>query len=241
MTFGLEIRKLKRTGYVPAFLGSTVLAAVFPVLNMLVRSETFTALPGDPFFILTDANWQMMAMLNILSLICGACMMYHTEFADNGSQKMDVLPIHAGNMFLGKCAITVVSLTGMLWTEIAVLAGCALHWFPNYNINLWELIKNTGFSLMAALPTVMLMLLIASACRNMWISLGIGVILVFTFSIFPKDNLFLSLCPFCTPYQTLDEAMKKGLEWTFLWVCAGETVLLGLLELLYIKMRRCFS
>ena len=29
-----------------------------------------------------DANWQMMAMLNILVCICGACMMFHTEYAD---------------------------------------------------------------------------------------------------------------------------------------------------------------
>ena len=89
----LEIKKLKRTGCLPAFLGGAVLAAAFPLLNMLVRSETFTALPGEPFRILTDANWQMMAMLNILTIICGACMIYHTEYANNGAQKMAVLPV----------------------------------------------------------------------------------------------------------------------------------------------------
>lgn len=43
-----------------------------------------TALAGNPINILMSANWQMMAMLNILISICGACMMYHTEYADNG-------------------------------------------------------------------------------------------------------------------------------------------------------------
>ncbi len=39
-------------------------------------------------------------MLNILIVICGACMMYHTEYADNGMQKMSVLRDAAGeNVF----------------------------------------------------------------------------------------------------------------------------------------------
>lgn len=241
MSLSLEAVKLRRTGYLPAFLGGTVLAAAFPLINMLFRSETFTALSGDPFNILTDANWQMMAMLNILIVICGACMMYHTEYADNGAQKMEVLPIRSGSMFFGKFVITALSLSGMLLLETAVLAGCGLHWFPDYEMNLLVLIKNAGFSLVVALPTVMLMLVISSACRNMWVSLGIGVILVFTLSIFPKDNLFLSLCPFSSPYQTLEMAIENGKEWIFLSVCAGETVLFGIAEIIYVKLRRCIA
>ena len=56
MTLGLEMKKLKRTGYVPAFLAGGVLAAAFPLANMLVRSETFTSLPGDPLSILMDVG-----------------------------------------------------------------------------------------------------------------------------------------------------------------------------------------
>ena len=62
MTLALEAKKLKRTGYFPAFLAGGLLASAFPLVNMLVRAETFTALPGEPFSILMDANWQMMAM-----------------------------------------------------------------------------------------------------------------------------------------------------------------------------------
>ena len=78
MIFSLELKKLKRTGYMPAFLGGAVLAAAVPLLHMLVRSETFIVLPGEPLNILYDANWQMMAMLNILTIICCACITYHT-------------------------------------------------------------------------------------------------------------------------------------------------------------------
>lgn len=239
MTLELEMKKLKRTGYFPAFLAGGLLASAFPLINMLIRAETFTALPGDPFTILMDANWQMMAMLNILICICGACMMYHTEYADNGSQKMDVLPIRTGNLFLMKFVIAALALALMIVLETAVLAGCVLYWFPGYELDMLELLKSAGFQWFVTLPTVMLMLVIASACKNMWISLGIGVILVFTMSIFPQDNLILSLCPFSSPYQTLAMAAEGSRVPLFLGVCAAEVTVFGLLELVYQKVRRC--
>ncbi len=239
MTVALETKKLKRTGYFPAFLAGGLLASAFPLINMLVRAETFTTLPGDPFIILMDANWQMMAMLNILVCICGACLMYHTEYADNGAQKMDVLPVRTGNLFWMKFVIAALVLALMVAIETAVLAGCVIHWFPSYEFDALELLKSAGFQWFVTLPTVMLMLVIASACKNMWVSLGIGVILVFTMSIFPQDNLILSLCPFSSPYQTLAMAAESSRVLLFLGICTAETVAFGVLELVYQKIRRC--
>lgn len=240
MIFSLEVKKLKHTGCLPAFCGGAVLAAAFPLLNMLVRPETFTTLPGEPFRILTDANWQMMAMLNILTIICSACIMYHTEYVDNGAQKMAVLPIHANHIFFGKFAIIALALAGMLLFEIAALELCALHWFPDYHLLFADLTKNFGFLLFASLPTVILMLLIASVCQNMWVSLGIGIILVFTVSILPKENLFLSLCPFNSPYQTLALVADNGKERIFTVICAIETIIFGIAALILEKVRRYF-
>ncbi len=239
MTLGLETKKLKRTGYFPVFLAGGLLAAAFPLMNMLGRSETFTSLPGDPFAILMDANWQMMAMLNILVSICGACMMYHTEYTNNGAQKMDVLPVRTGKLFVMKFIIAALVFVLMVAIETAVLAGCAVHWFPGYEIDMLELLKSVGFQWFVALPTVMLMLVIASACKNMWISLGIGVILVFTLSIFPQDNLVLNLFPFSSPYQSFSAAAENNRIPLFISICAAETVILGLLEPVYQKVRRC--
>lgn len=241
MNLSLETKKLKRTGYLPAFLGGALLAAAFPLVNMLVRPETFTSLHGNPFNILMDANWQMMAMLNILISICGACMMYHTEYADNGAQKMDVLPVRTGSIFMGKFVISVFVLAMMIAVETIALAGCAVHWFPTYELNVLELLKNAGFQWMVTLPTVMLMLVIASACKNMWVSLGMGVILVFTQMILPQNNLVLSLFPFSSPYQTLATAIGNNREILFLAVCGIETVAFGIIELIYQKVRRCFE
>ena len=132
MSLLIESKKLKRTGYLPAFLAGGFLAAAFPVVYMMVKAEEMTALAGNPINILMSANWQMMAMLNILISICGACMMYHTEYADNGMQKMSVLPIRQGSMFFGKFLIAALVLSAMVVIEMAVLVGCAKYWFPSY-------------------------------------------------------------------------------------------------------------
>ena len=241
MTLGLEIKKLKRTGYFPAFIGAGLLASAFPVINMLARSRTFTALSGTPLTILMDANWQMMAMINILICVCGSCIMYHTENADKGSQKMDVLPIRSGALFITKFVITALILAIIILVETAVLAGCALHWFSGGGPNLWELAKTAGFQWVITLPTVMLMLIIALAFKNMWISLGVGVILVFALSIFPRDHQILSLLPFSSPYVTFSVAAQHDRVLLFLTVSFIETAVLGLPEIFCQKIRRCIS
>lgn len=168
-------------------------------------------------------------------------MMYHTEYADNGMQKMSVLPIRQGSMFFGKFLIAALVLSAMVVIEMSVLVGCAKYWFPSYVFDLIEILKTAGFQIVVTLPTVMLMLVIASACKNMWVSLGIGVILVFTLSILPQDNIVLSLFPFASPYQMLSAAMENSRTVLFLAVCGIETVVFGIVEVLYLKVRRCFE
>ena len=225
----------------PATRTGGFLAAAFPVVYMMVKAEEMTALSGNPVNILMSANWQMMAMLNILISICGACMMYHTEYADNGMQKMSVLPIRQGSMFFGKFLIAALVLSAMVVIEMAVLVGCAKYWFPSYVFDLTEILKTAGFQIVVTLPTVRLMLVIASACKNMWVSLGIGVILVFTLSILPQDNIVLSLFPFASPYQMLSAAVENSRTTLFLAVCGIETVVFGIAEVLYLQVRRCFE
>ena len=144
----LECKKLKRTGCLPAVVLCGLFAAAFPLANMLVRPEAFTTLPGDPLSILADANWQMIAMLNILLSICLCCIMYHTEFADRGIQKSETLPVKAHLLFLGKGTILAVSDIVVILTECAALGFCALHWFPAYTFDssaAFALLKFAGF------------------------------------------------------------------------------------------------
>lgn len=241
MILGIEMKKLKRSGYIPAYLAGAVLAGAFPVLNMAVRSESFTSLTGNPLSILLDANWQMMAMLNILLAVTGACMMYHTEYADNGIQKMELLPVRPMSLFLGKFFIAAAVTFAALLIEYTVLTGCAVYWFPNYSFRASSIVLQLGFSLLTMLPTIVLMLSVASACRNMWISLGIGIILVFTLSIFPKDRLIFALCPFSTPYELFDPVKASEHMHLFLGVITAETLLLIIFQYIYLKIRRYFS
>lgn len=237
----IEYKKLKRTGYIPAFLLTALLAGAFPVVNMAVRGESFISLDGKPLSILLNANWQMMAMLNILLIVCGACMMYHTEYTDNGMQKIELLPVGQTSLFLGKFLITSIMTAVMLFIEFSVLAGCAIYWFSDSRPGPMILICHLSFSFIMLLPTIMLMLLIAQAFRNMWISLGIGVILVFTFSTLPQEQLFFALCPFSAPYQLLDNISAAGHTELLLGTAAVETLLFTLIEFVCLKIRRNFS
>ena len=45
MSVSLECKKIKRTGFLLAFLGGGILAAAVPVINMAVRSEQYLNLP----------------------------------------------------------------------------------------------------------------------------------------------------------------------------------------------------
>ncbi|XCP84036.1 ABC transporter permease [Roseburia hominis] len=241
MILRLEFSKLRRTGYVPAFLAGGLLASAFPIANMAFRQEMYLHLPQDPLTILTDANWQMMAMLNILLAVCGACIMYHTEYANNGVQKMNVLPVRPETIFLGKCITAFIFSAVMILLETAAFTGCALYWFPGYEPDFTKLAGYAGFAFLMMLPTILLMLLIASACQNMWLSLGIGVVLVFLCSILPQDNSILPLCPFSSPYQTLPSVQEKGKTIWFLTACGIETLFLGTIALILQRIRRYFS
>ena len=48
MSLVIESKKLKRTGYLPAFLAGGFLAAAFPVVYMMAKAEEMTSLSGNP-------------------------------------------------------------------------------------------------------------------------------------------------------------------------------------------------
>ena len=129
MSVSLECKKIKRTGFLPAFLGGGILAAAVPVINMVVRSEMYLNLPGNPIQILLDANWQMMTMLNVLLVVAGACLLYHTEYADNAMQKMKSLPVRESSIFLGKAVLTIFMSLFVLAIEAGAVAFCTYNWF----------------------------------------------------------------------------------------------------------------
>lgn len=178
MTATLEVKKLRRTGYFPALLGSALLSAAVPAVNMAARGETYLAQSGGAIEILLNANWQMMAMLNVLSTLCAACLMFHAEYAQNALDKLEVLPVRVFSVYLGKAVLAVFMLAVMTAVEFASLHLCARHWFGE-NMDVARLLSLAGYALAAGIPTLLASLAVAAACRNMWVSLGIGLTLVF--------------------------------------------------------------
>ena len=240
MSVSLECKKIKRTGLLPAFLGGGILAAAVPVINMAVRSERYLNLADSPIQILLGANWQMMTMLNVLLIVAGACLLYHTEYADNAMQKMKSMPIRESSIFLGKTVLTIFMSLFVLVIEAGAVAFCTYHWFEIRNGFFSELCKYFGYSFLLMLPCIILSLLIAEACKNMWMSLGIGVVCVFTATMLPTTNFALSLFPFAMPFQVFAGAdITQSMH--YIYAVAAEVVIFVLAELLFIKVRRSFE
>lgn len=240
MSVFLECKKVKRTGFLPAFFGGGILAAAVPVINMAVRFERYLNLPDSPIQILLDANWQMMTMLNVLLATAGACLLYHTEYGDNAMQKMKSLPIRESSIFLGKAVLTIFMSLFILVIEAGAVAFCTYHWFEIENGFFSELCKYFGYSFLLTLPCIILLLIISEACKNMWISLGIGVVCVFTATLLPTTNFALSLFPFALPFQIF-AATNITQSMHYIYGAVAELVIFMLAELIFIKIRRSFQ
>ncbi len=240
MIFALELKKLRRTGFAPIFLGGGMLASAVPLINMAVRTETFTGLSGDPFSILMDENWGLMAQLTILLVVCGCCLIYHTEYADRGALKMNTLPVRQTSLFCGKFGVTLLFALLALALQTASLAFSGIHWFSDRSLNLRGLLQSMGFEIIMLLPTLTLMLFAASLFQSMWLSLGAGVILTFLGSMIQESHLILSLIPFAAPYRMLHAVSPEDIR-TCILICIVQTMVFGMMEIIYLRIRRIFT
>lgn len=236
MNVFLECKKVKRTGCLALFLGGGILAASVPVVNMAVRSEMYLGQQGSPVQILLRANWQMMAMFNILLVVAGACLLYYIEYADNAIQKMRSLPIQESSVFYGKAVLIIFMSAFVLAIEAGAIAFCSYHWFEVGNAFWSELCKSFGYSFLLTIPCIILSLLIAEVCKSMWLSLGIGVVCIFTATMLPTSNFILSLFPFATPFQIF-AVTEAAQVMHFIYAAVAEFAVLILAELMYIKIR----
>ena len=240
MNVFLECKKAKRTGFFAVFAGGGSLAAAVPIVNMAVRSELYLGREGSPIQILLDANWQLMTMQNVLLVIAGACLLYHIEYADNAMEKMKALPVRESSVFFGKAALTVFMSIFVLAIEAGAAAFCSYHWFEP-GTGFWsELCKNFGYSFLLMLPCILLSLLISEICKNMWISLGIGVVCVFTATMLPAGNFVLSLFPFAMPFQIF-AGTDAAKVMHYVYAVTAELIIFGMAERIVVRVRREFQ
>ncbi len=236
MMIAIEYRKLKSTGFVPAFLTGGILAALIPVINTAARPDTFTALSGPALKILLNANSQMILLLQMILIVCGACIMYHTEYADRALSHMLALPLNPEQIYFGKAAILVMAFFTLLILEGLGLTFCAAHWFSIPEDFYLELLKYSGTMALLGAPTILFMLMVSSWCENMWISLGIGVLFLSTVTVLTGGPFPLKLVPFLTPFAGLEAA---GSSLTHLLIgAAAETAALIILAFPAARIRR---
>lgn len=240
MSFVLECKKMKRTGFSAVFLCGSLLSAAVPVLNMAARSENYLRMDVPPVQILMGANWQLMAMLNLLLAASGACLMYHTEYTDGAMQRMRTLPFRESRLYFGKTALMVVMCAVMLAIEAAGITFCLHHWFALSAEIQAEVIKNFAYALLLMLPVIFSSLLVASTCKNMWVSLGINIVCVFTATMLPAKNLCLSLFPFALPFQIFAGTAERMVH-RFLIAAVIEIFIIGTAEILFLRIRRLFT
>lgn len=241
MTLALEIKKLKHTGFLPAFLLGGLFACTFPLANTAFRPELFIHQKLPATEILLNANGQMLSMVNLLLAVLGACILYHTEFSGGGMKKMDTLPINGHLMFFDKTLLLLCSLAFSLLLESGCLGFCAVHWFPEEKDLPWHLLQHTGYTFFLLVPTVLLLMLIAMCFENMWITLGIGVICVFAGTMIPADTKILGYFPFVLPFRLLASETDASAVLLSIGICLGEILVLSLGELLLRKLRRKLS
>ena len=240
MSVPLEIKKVKRTGLISAFLVGGLLAAALPVLNMAVRFENYLALSGTPLQVLLDANWLMMTMLNVLLIVMGACLMYYTEYTDNAFQKIQSLPIKESSVFFSKTILLSGLYVIVLAIEAASFIFSSFHWFGFYEDFWVELGKNFGYFFLLGLPTIIVSMLIASVFKNIWVSLGISVIGVFMAIMIYNKSFVFSLFPYAMPFQVLG---GTDLARVVQFICMAflEIIVIGIAKLMFIKIRRVFE
>lgn len=235
MSLLLESKKVRRTGFLPALLGGGALAAAFPLLNTLFRGLPATGPGATRLAALLAENGESMALLNVLLLALLACMLFHTENACGAGQKLRALPGWESAPFFGKAALLALSLLLLLALEAGALLLCALRAGPPDAGLLRELAADAGFRLLAALPALLLSLLLASLWKNMWVPLGLEVLGVFLAVMLPVPDGRPPLFPYSLALQapagqTAGRAVAAGVE----------SVLLCALEPAMVWIRRTF-
>lgn len=243
MKFKLECQKIKRTGFLYTFIFGGFFAGAIPVLNMTVRAKMYVKPYAQPVEVLFDANWQVMALLNVLLVLEGVCILYNTEYADNAMQKMLTLPFKQISLFFNKFLLMCMMCFISFAIEAVAIAFCCEHWFRNtYDTAeiCIKILKNFGYALLLVLPVTLLSLLIASLCKNIWISLGTGILCVFVATMLPTDNFVLSLFPFAMPFQIFAGTAPDTVR-NFIVASIVELVLILLANLFILKIRRSFE
>ncbi len=196
----LEFKKLKGTALLPGLIAGGILAALLPVIDLAARGHFIIDPSIPPLESLMRSDWMLMAMFNSFLMIVGTCIVYHIEFADNAIQRMDMLPIRLGSVFLSKFFLLAAVFAAVFAIEGGSLYFCIWKWFSPQSNTAADIARLIGGAFVLSLPVLSLTLAVSSFFKNMWITLGIGVVGLFAAMIL-QYAAGMAYYPFLMPYQ----------------------------------------
>ena len=89
----------------------------------------------------------MIATFHCFLAVLGACILYHTEFANRAIEKLHMLPVSQGKVFFCKNLLLLLLFLPVFLIETCFLLFCARHWFPGETLGAEILLENMGFFL----------------------------------------------------------------------------------------------
>ena len=229
-TLAIELRKCKRTGYIPLMLAVGILGAAYAFANFAVRKDTLLRLPLAPMDILLTQLYGMIMVLNMFGIIVATCGIYHVEFKGRAVKKMYMLPISTSALYFCKFLLLTALFAFAVCLQNLALARIGVTDLPAGTFDMPALVMFSVYSFLTSMPVLSCMLFVSSRCENIWIPLGIGVAgFLSGMALAPANNAFFLASPFVIMLQpaVAMSADPNGVvaavafAETLLFLCAG--------------------
>ena len=174
-TISLELRKYRRSGVIPVLIAPGVLGLLYSIIVFALRRETMLSLPLSPMTIFLSQLYGVIMMLNLFGIVVAAAIIFNIEFQENAIRKMTALPIRMAGIYGAKCLIISCSLFINILLQSIALWYNGITYLPAGTFDMTQLVINTAYYFIVAMPVIAFMMLVSSRLENIWVSLGIGV------------------------------------------------------------------
>lgn len=235
--FALELKKIKRTYMILTMILLSIFGGLFVILNFYFRSKTILSNNAAPMENLILQNWSMVSMLNVMAIITGACILYNIEYSNNAMLKLSSLPIKTNCIFAAKMMLIIFIYVCMMAIETAAFIYCGITYLPKGEFALLKLMRFWAYAFVLALPVCTLMLFVSSLCKNMWITVGIGMIGIMSGVLTAQGSSVFNILPF----SILNEPIivhKISPNLNISMAAIGETILILLIQFVVSNLRR---
>ncbi|NMM64014.1 ABC transporter permease subunit [Clostridium sp. P21] len=174
--FRTEWSKLKRTGIITTMFLAGIFASLFAIISFKFRHIYLLSLPFAPMEILIGQTYPLFSFLNILAIIIGGCIIYNIEYHDNAIKRIMALPINALQLFIVKLGVMLILFLCIITIESLALIYTGNKFLMYGTFSIKTLLNFSAYVYLLSIPVIVAMTLICALCKNMWLSLGMGIL-----------------------------------------------------------------